>query len=134
MSLPSPFMERLIAGITLCIAFLVMASIIVPDPTAAHDEGFESTTDGQPPLDVPTTDPHEGLVSLGSLESRGYFVEFYATSVGPRYTVCDGEGAELGILLSAEQVAEHFPELPLPQVDFSATSTIMLAEPEPQPW
>jgi hypothetical protein len=132
-------MERLIAGITLGIAFLVMASIIVPDPSVAHDgaEGEVEEVEGHPPetgFDMPSTDPHEGLRSLGTLESNGYTVEVYATQVGTRYTVCDSDGFELGTLLTAEQVERYYPELPLPTLDFSATSTIMLAEPESQPY
>ncbi|MHC5005250.1 MAG: hypothetical protein ACYTJ0_19280 [Planctomycetota bacterium] len=138
MTSPSPTVERLIAGITLGIAFLVMASIIVPDPTEAHDGDHAATigpdaSHGEGP-DLPSTDPHEGLRSLGSLDCNGYRLDVYATQVGPRYTVCDPSGDELGVLLTAEQVQAYYPELPLPELDFSASSTIMMAEPESRPW
>lgn len=168
MKLHTPVMERLVAGITLGLAFVVMASIIVPDHSAADDGGDAShgvhgihapapdvasshhggASDHAPaghPAHAPTpssggsVDAHEGLRPLGSLESRGFIIDFYATSVGPRYTVCDASGEELGTLLSLEQIEQHFPELPLPGLDFSgdglsATSTIMLAEPDVGPF
>jgi hypothetical protein len=123
-------MERLIAAVTLLICFLVMASIFAPGPTQAGERDGHDQQHLQPEQGV-STDPHAGLLSLGMLEDSCYAVHIYATSHGPRYSIYDStDGEELGVLLSAEQVERYFPELPLSRLDFSATTTLMLAEPD----
>ena len=117
-------MERLIAGITLGLAFLVMASIFVPERTHAGGETGHETPAG-------STDPHQGLRSLGTLEDDCYRVTIYATTHGPRFSVSDRyEGRELGALLTADQVGRYFPDLLLPGMDFSAPMHLMLVDPD----
>lgn len=119
---PSPTMERLIAAIALGAMFLVLASIFRPHHTSA---GVDS------PAAPGSTDPHAGLISLGSIEESRYTVLIFAGQTGPRYSVYDREsGSELALLLTAREVAERFPDLPLPSLDFSSTvdGPLMTAE------
>ena len=114
--------KRSVAIAGLGVAFLVMASVFAPDRTRAGDA--QSTPYG------PSTDPHEGLAALGSLEDDGYRVHIYATDDGPRYSIYDiSTGRELGVLLKAEQVEELFPDLPVPSMDFATSGPLMFAEP-----
>ena len=113
-------MERLIAAAALLGAFLVMASIFSPTESPA---GLPETTPDQTATPV---DPHQGLLSFGTLETDRYRVEIYGTNDGPRYSVYDATGgSELGILLTADQVAEQFVDLQLPSTDFSVPDQIM---------
>ena len=146
-------MERLIAGVSMFIAFLVMASLFVPDRTVAqhgsehpHHEhaghppsgheapghetpGHETPGHEAPGHETSSTDPHYGLRSLGTIEDKAYEVQVYATDLGPRYTIYDvTDGSELGVLLTAEKATELFPELRI-DVDFSAPNQLMLADP-----
>jgi hypothetical protein len=143
---PSALMERLIAGITLTIAFLVMASVFVPDQSqAGHDasqhqgtagpESDDSAAEAAAPPGAAaesatfSTDPHAGLRSLGSLESSRYLVEIYSTELGPRYSVYERtSGKELAVLMDPEKIARHFPDLPLPAMDFSGPTHLMLLD------
>jgi hypothetical protein len=137
---PTSRIERLVAGTILCLAFLVMASIIVPAPTQAGAQresapGVEPLSAMAPgPAGPPfSTDPHDGLRALGTLERSGCMVTIFATTLGPRFTIRDLEnGEELGTLLDAQQVHAAFPDLDLPRLDFSADEdrSLMLAEPE----
>jgi hypothetical protein len=128
-------MERVIAGITLTVAFLVMASVFVPERSEAGDGPHGSPDAADDHLDgvaETSTAPHVGLPSLGSFTGRQYVVEVYATEVGPRYTVYDRlEGFELGVLLTTEQMQTFFPELLLPDTDFSAgePDQLIMADP-----
>src|SRR5262245_17441136 len=75
---------RLAAVACLAAAFLVMASVFSPQRSKAGD--LESVRDG---ADATSTDPHEGLRSLGSLESRAHIVQMYSTPDGARYSIYD---------------------------------------------
>ena len=133
MSQPASTMERVIAGVTMFIAFLVMASIFVPDPSHAWQVAVPGV-DGQP-SEYFSTDPHEGLPMLGSVEQVRYAVEIYGTELGPRYSVYDTEtGESLGVLMTDEQVGMRFPDLPVADFDFSGPSVLMLAEPIDGGW
>lgn len=126
---PNALIEKLVAGLALAFAFIVMASVISPAPSEAgdHDDGSHS-----PENPLPSTDPHEGLISLGSLEGDEHHILIYSTELGPRYSVYDAaDGTELSVLITAERVAEWYPQLPLPTIDFDTPELqIMLAEPE----
>ena len=123
-------MERVLTAVVLVIAFLVMASVFAPDRTRAGHHGDK--TDATP--SATSSDPHSHLMSLGTLESGRYRVDIYATADGPRYTVHDAaDGSELGVLLTAEQVAEWFTDLQLPSTDFSASPTLMFTDPADMP-
>ena len=121
---------RIAVAAGLAAAFLVMASVFSPQRSKAGD--LESVRDG---VDATSTNPHEGLRSLGSLESRAHIVNMYSTPDGARYSIYDREtGRELGVLMTPQRLHEWFPELQLPTVDFSAPTDgrvpLMMAEPE----
>jgi len=119
MNRPVPAVERLIAAAALLGAFLVMASIFSPAESPAD---LPISVDDQ---NATQSDPHEGLLSFGTLETDQYRVEIYGTSDGPRYSVYDAtNGRELGILLTEDQVADWFDDLQLP-ADFSVLDQIM---------
>jgi len=118
-------MSRLIAGVTLGIAFLIMASIITPHDTTASDKPGNIHTDN-----LPSTDPHYGLPSMGSIESLQYIVEMYRTDVGPRYSVRNREDGEIiATLRTAKQIEQEFPDIPLAKMDFSHSATLMMVDP-----
>ena len=117
-----PTLQRLFAGIALCGAFLLMASVFVPDPSSAD-----------PVLDpnalMHQSDPHAGLMSLGELTDDQYRVLIFAGPEGPVYTVSDAAtGRTLGTLLTAEQVGDRFPDLPLPDMDFDTDTEFSLVD------
>ena len=122
-----PTAERLIAGLGLCLAFVFMASIFAPDLSQAGDnQSTEPTSAAEQ-----STDPHEDLLSLGTIEDDNYRVRIYTGERGPLYSVYSAsDGQELGVLLSADEVAAWFPDLPIPQMDFAGQSPILLAEPD----
>ena len=117
-----PIAERIIAAAALALGFLFMASIFVPDWTLAHEEPRSIA----PPA-ADSTDPHENLVPLGSMESDQYIIRIYGRTEQPLYTIYTTDGQQLATLLTAEQVAELFPELPLPSVEFDAIGPLMYA-------
>ncbi len=122
----STTIEKLVAGLALAFAFIVLASIFVPADTHAEDDQ---------PLGAGarehSTDAHAGLHSLGTLLSGKYEVHIYSTDVGARYTVYDrADGYELSTLITAEKVAEWYPDLPLNTIHFDTPVQLMLAEPD----
>jgi hypothetical protein len=117
-------MDRLIAGMVLAIAFLVMASVFRPDPTEAGGDGSngESATH--------SASAHEGLRSLGSIEDDEFLVHLSACAEAPLYTVIDrADGLEVGTLMSADDVSLYFPDLPISEMDFTTRVQLMLADP-----
>ena len=118
--------QRLVVILAFGAAFVVMASIFVPGRTRAGDESDAARW----PHRFNSTDPHEGLLALGTLENGRHRVQIYATESGPRYSIYDaGNGEELGVLMTAEKVAKLFPELPLPSMDFGTSGPLMYTEP-----
>jgi hypothetical protein len=162
----SPMLKRLTVLLVFAVAFLAMASVFSPERTKAGGVGLNPvdgseqqrmTTPREPHPTAASIDPHEGLRSLGSLESARYAIHIYATNSGPRYSIYERadqstakvagqgvEGREAGVLLTADQVNQWFPEIQLPAMDFSATdssvaaeadsATLMLAEPLDAGW
>jgi hypothetical protein len=124
---PSTIVEKLVAGLALAFAFVVMASIFTPAPSVADGNGHgQGAAHG-------STNPHEGLAMLGSLEGGRYIIRIYGTDVGPRYSVYDAPtGEELSVLITAERIAEWYPEINLPAIQFDSAGHIMLADPEPE--
>ncbi|MBT8485218.1 MAG: hypothetical protein HKO59_00915 [Phycisphaerales bacterium] len=124
MKRPSPILERVAAGAALAIGFVIMASVFAPDLIQARpDRGSDWT-------EWPSTDPHEGLRDLGTIEDNAFRVTIYATPEGPRYSVYDRTTAELlRPLLTAEEVEQEFPELPVNGMDIGSGSMLMLAQP-----
>lgn len=136
MRFPWTRLQRILATVALGLAFIVMASIFVPFESTAQDSDVtipRSMTPGQDRVE--STDPHEGLGSLGRLERNCYHVHIYATDLGPRYSVYDAaSGKELAVLLTAERVAALFPELPLPSMEFGAPIQLMHVDPMNSDW
>lgn len=114
-------------------AFLVMASVFSPQRSKAGDLNPASDP-SMATAQSTSTDPHEGLQSLGSIESRQHIVQMYSTPDGARYSIYDrATGRELGVLMTPQRLHEWFPELQFPTMDFSATEgqgPLMLAEPD----
>ena len=123
MTAPRSVLGKLVAAFTLIAAFLVMASIFMPDRTPAGT----ITSVGGPPAAASadsSADPHAGLRCLGSIEGGAYRVEVYATAGEPRYSVFDTQsGALLGALLSAPQVDRFYPEIGLGALELDASAT-----------
>lgn len=127
----APSVERLLVALVLSMAFLFMASIFVPGSSRAQFVGDE----GKAGSGAYSTVAHEGLLSLGELESPQYRVKVYATTSGPRYSVLDSDGNELGTLLTSEQVAQWYGEdLPLPKLRADSPQQLMHAEPLQSDW
>lgn len=140
--LPSSI-SRLLAGIALLVAFVIMASVFVPGRIEAQDDKYwprpidrveqhETADEFDVFNEHSSTDPHEGLPMLGTLEFANHIVHIYATDFGARYSVYErttGGEVELGVLLSVEQMSEHFPDLPLNSVEDSSDRLIMFAPP-----
>lgn len=121
--------ERIIAGFVLGVAFLVMASIIVPHDTQASESDRQAPARfaRSAPLADGSVDAHAGLVEMGSIESSCYLVRIYGGGSQPLYTVFDiADGRELGTLLTVEQVESRFPDLPLSTIQFDGTNSSML--------
>lgn len=124
----APNLQRILAAMAMCAAFLVMASVFVPLHSDAGD-GMFFQLEGDDSRQHPSVDPHEGLESIGELEHRHYRVRVFATDGGPRFTLYDAENdSEIAALMSAERIAELFPELPLDSMDFSSPTQIMLLD------
>lgn len=118
-------MLRIVTLLVVGLAFIILASVFVPESSEAESGG--SDRHGIEPV---STDPHESLHSLGTLEDDEYVIQVYATDAGPRYSVYDrADRAPLSVLITADQVAERYPELPLPGMDFDTPQQMMLAEP-----
>ena len=127
----APTVERLLVGLVLAIAFLFMASVFVPGSSRAQFVGEE----GEAASGAYSAVAHEGLLSLGELESPQYRVKVFATTSGPRYNVFDSHGVELGTLLTSEEVAHWFGEdLPLPKLRADTPQQLMHAEPLQSDW
>lgn len=129
MNSPASIIRRLVTTVAVGAVFIGLASIFVPDWTQADFE----RSDQAESLDSAweSTDPHAGLRSLGIIENDTYRVEIWAGDQGPRFTVYRAGGSKpIATLLSAEQVAERFPSLPLPQIDFDMPGMLMMADPE----
>ena len=124
-------MERLLATAALAVAFVIMASVFVPERSRGGEAGpMASDTDARTPSAV-----RDQFAPLGTLETGRYRVEIFGTSEGPRYSVYDAAGGEeLGSLMTAEEVAEWFQDLPLPAVDFSAGGSLLMSETEDEAW
>ncbi|MHC4768395.1 MAG: hypothetical protein ACYTEI_06760 [Planctomycetota bacterium] len=98
--------RSVLAGTGLAVAFLFMASIIVPGRSEAGSDG--SIPDVPNPYSAETI---EAVQPMGQIEGNQYTVGFYATPAGPLFTVYDREGNELAPLLTASQLAQQFPDL-----------------------
>ncbi len=121
MRLPSTI-ERLLAGLALCGAFLLMASVFVPGQSSADPSINTQTITGQ-------SDPHAGLLSLGEIADANFRVNIFSGPEGPVYSVFEAQtGQVLGTLLTPEQVSERFPELPLPDMDFDTVEQFSIED------
>ncbi len=140
MKQPTLLMERVIAGIALGLAFLVMGSIFVPGRSSAEEEQTHGAASHNQQA------PHSGdaraassrseadsgpLLSLGSVDDGCYTVTIFASDAGPLYSVfSDEEGREIAALLSEDQLRTYFPELDLPWLTQERRRVLMLADPD----
>ena len=107
-----PNARKLAAAAFLAAAFLVMASIFAPHVSVAGRAGIRVEPAPQP--EIVSAALGENLPLLGELEGGSYTVRVYGSLDGPRYTVYGSQGAALAELLTAQQVADRFPQLNLP--------------------
>ncbi len=127
----APTVQRLLVGMTLLIAFLFMASVLVPGSSTAKFEGDDREIASR----AYSAAALEGLLSLGELESPQYRLKVFATTRGPRYNVFDSDGVEVGTLLTSAEVAEWFGEdLSLPTLRADTPQQLMHAEPLQTDW
>jgi hypothetical protein len=98
--------RSLLAGTGLAVAFLFMASIIVPARTEAGGDDYPPETPN--PY---SAEAIEAAQPMGQIEGLDYTVGFYATPAGPLFTVYDREGNELAPLLTATELSRQFPDL-----------------------
>ena len=127
----SATLGRLLVIVSLTLAFLFMASIFVPSQSQAGNA--EVANDPGPSL--PSVDAHAGLTSLGELKGVRHTVKIFATPEGPRYTILNTDGVEIGTLLSMRQVIRHFgDDLPLEEFQADAPVQLMHAEPIQRDW
>jgi hypothetical protein len=75
----SPALERIFAGVGLCLAFVLMASIFAPDRTQAEEKERRSLE----PSGEPSADPHAGLFSLGTIEDDRYVARSIRSTTRP---------------------------------------------------
>lgn len=101
---------------------------------ALHSD--QTASDAHAAADWASEDAHAGLACLGTIEGVTWDVQIYQTALGVRYTVIDrSTGVEHATLITAQQVVEFFPDLPLPAMDLSGEA-LMLAAPQDHdlPW
>ena len=102
---PNP--RNLVTATVLFAAFMVMASIFAPGRLQAGAGSRGSSTYSSEFI--------EDMTPLGQVEGNRYTVKFHATPNGPLYSVYDRDGRQLAELLTDVQVAQRFPDLPLPE-------------------
>jgi hypothetical protein len=120
MKVPRRVVRSVLVGTGLAVAFLFMASIIVPERSQAGGDGSPRTA--PEPLSAESI---EAMQPLGQIEGNLFTVGFFATPTGPLYTVYDRNGNELAALLTPSQLAEQFPDLPLPDTHADVPMKIM---------
>ncbi len=127
----STTIERLLVIVSLSLAFLFMASVFVPNESRA---GNAQTVD-DPGISLPSVDAHAGLYSMGEIKGLRQTVKIFATPDGPRYSIFDTDGVEIGTLLSIRQVIQHFnDDLPLGEFQADAPVQLMHVEPIQSDW
>lgn len=127
----STTIERLLVIVSLSLAFLFMASVFVPSQSQAGNAQIEA----DPGTSLRSVDAHDGLASLGEITGVRHTVKIFATSEGPRYSIFDTDGVEIGTLLSIRQVTRHFgDDLPLGEFQADAPLQLMHAEPIQRDW
>ena len=111
--------RSVLVGTALGVAFLFMASIFVPGQSQADSETLPGVPD---PL---STESMEAMRPLGRIEGKLYTVEAFSTPSGPLFTIFDRHGNELAPLLTPDQVAERYPDLPLTDAHADVPMKIM---------
>ena len=117
---PRTVLARLSIAAALGLALLVMSSIFIPKPIEADGAAYLVPPNG------PTTDPHAGLRSLGTIEDLDYRVEIFEGRIEPLYSIYDHDGELIATLLTEAQVVKWFPELPLPTMDYGTPQADLL--------
>lgn len=127
----STTIDRLLVIVSLSLAFLFMASVFVPNESRAGNAKIAD----DPGISLPSADAHDGLYSLGEIKGLRQTVKIFATPEGPRYTIYDTDGVEIGTLLSIRQVIQHFnDDLPLREFQADAPVQLMHTEPIQSDW
>ncbi len=127
----STTIQRLLVIVSLTLAFLFMASVFVPNESRAGNAQIAD----DPGISLPSVDAHDGLSSLGELKGVRHTVKIFATPDGPRYSIFDTDGVEIGTLLSIRQVIRHFgDDLPLGEFQADAPVQLMHVEPIQSDW
>jgi hypothetical protein len=121
MTVARPVVRHVFLALVLLAAFLVMASVFVPDRLQADEPGGSPASASAPH----SAAVRDSLPSLGQLVSDRYRVTVHATPDGPLYSVYDRQGVELAALLTAAQIAEQFDDLPLPDARAGAPIQVM---------
>ena len=117
---PRSIIRRVIIGLGLLGTFVLTASVFAPDKSQAREFGLIRDPIGtdESPAEA-SANPHEGLRSLGSFETAQHIIRAYSTDSGPRYSIYDARNhRELGVLMSAEEIARFYPEIQLRGVKF----------------
>ncbi len=116
---PHPLARKLAVLSALVVAFLVMASIFVPDRSQAGEEE-------ESPASVYSAEFLDAVRPMGQLEGKRYTVKFYATPSGPLYSVYDKDERELiAELLTPARLAERFPDIALPDAHANVLMEMM---------
>ena len=113
-----------------------MASVFTPGSSQAE---FAKPASDLEHLNSPykshSASPYTGMTSLGRIEGTQYNVEIFATTIGPRFSVCGIDGQELATLMTRKQVTRYFGEdLPLPDLQANSPLQLMHAEPIHADW
>jgi hypothetical protein len=128
--------KRLVTIAATGLALLVLAGVLVPDRSRATPRtgatparglaSFGAASDIKPSQ---STDPLEGLDSIGSLHQVGTTIRIVASEAGPLYSISTFDGREIASLLTAYEVDRQFPELGLGEIDFSTPTPTTFAPP-----
>jgi len=139
MVITGSIIRRAIITIGLLGTFVLTASVFAPDKSQAREFGLiRDPIDDEDSYAESSTNPHEGLRSLGSFEGTQYIIKAFCTENGPRFSIYQASNhRELGVLMTPEQISRMFPEIQLRGVwfevptdgDEAQTTQLMMAEP-----
>lgn len=135
------------AGVGIAV-FVLVASVVEPDRSAAHEPSAGVAPGARAPGRAvkPVLTPEqvqeallgrehpEGWPLLGMLEGADYYVLIHGSPEGPRYSICSHRGDMLQADVPADDVYRAFPTLDIEGMRFDPspepqTGPLMLAEP-----
>ncbi len=137
---PRTIIKRLAAVGLGVVTFLVLSSVVEPNPSAASDDHVPGIVNITPRrADEITTallrrQHPRRWINLGMLEGSEYLVLIYGSPTGARYTVCNILGEMLEEDLAPGDVYRSFPDLDIPGMQLDPATTgelpaLMIAEP-----